>query len=217
MSRTDNSVWRSRPIQSIFAHKSRLRRKPPSWRAPEDLHKVKAMSASRLIPLAAALVLLAACETTGGPPPPPRAEAPSAAVFRPADFSWSAVPGRGRIDGRLTYKRGAQRFTCAGAAVILTPETPWTRRRMTTLYLSSSFAALPVGEVRARTPSEPGEDYSAFVRRANCDGGDAFSFSGLPDGAWYVITVAKPVGPGDSIAIMRRVETKGGRAVTMAL
>jgi len=175
------------------------------------------MSAFRLLPLAAAVVLLAACETTGGPPPPPNAQPPSATVFRPSDFSWSAVPGRGRIDGKLTYKRGAQRFTCAGAAVILTPETPWTRRRMSTLYLSSSFAALPVGEVRARTPSEPGEDYSAFVRRATCDSADAFSFTGLPDGGWFVITVAKPVGPGDSVAIMRRVETKGGRAVTATL
>jgi len=176
------------------------------------------MSAPRLLPLAAALVLLAACETTSGPPAPPRAEAPSASVFRTADFSWSAVPGRGRMDGKLTYRRGEQRYTCAGAAVILTPETLWTRRRMTVLYKSSSFAALPVSEVRARTPSEPGEDYSAFVRRATCDGGDSFSFSGLPDGAWFVITVAKPVGPGsESMAIMRRVETKGGKPLSMAL
>jgi len=56
------------------------------------------------------------------------------------------------------------------------------------------------------------------VRRATCDGGDSFSFSGLPDGAWFVITVAKPVGPGsESMAIMRRVETKGGKPLSMAL
>ena len=177
------------------------------------------MRSTRFLALSAVLTLLAGCETTGGgPPPPPNAATPSATVFRPADFSWSAVPGRARIDGKLAYKRGEQRYTCAGAAVILTPETPWTRRRMTILYKSPTQAALPVAEVRARTPSEPGEDYSAFVRRTTCDGSDAFSFSGLPDGPWYVITVAKPVAPGaDSMAIMRRVETKGGKAVKMAL
>ena len=32
---------------------------------------------------------------------------------------------------------------------------------------------------------------------------------GLPDGAWYVITVAAPVGGGERMAVMRRVETNG--------
>jgi hypothetical protein len=36
-----------------------------------------------------------------------------------------------------------------------------------------------------------------------------FSFTGLPDGAWYVITVAAPVGGGERIAVMRRVVTHG--------
>lgn len=178
------------------------------------------MSAHRILPLAATLVLLAGCETTGGgPPPPPTPTQPaSAAVFRAGDFSWSAVPGKARIDGRLAYRNGAQRYTCAGSVVVLTPETPWTRRRMNILYRSSAYAALPAAEVRARTPSEPGEDYSAFVRRATCDAGDGFSFSGLPDGGWFVITVAKPAGgAGDSMAIMRHVQTKRGRPVALGL
>ena len=91
------------------------------------------MRSTRFLALSAALTMLAACATEGGPPPPPVSAAPSPTVFRPADFSWSAVPGRARIDGKLTYKRGEQRYTCAGAAVILTPETPWTRRRMSIL------------------------------------------------------------------------------------
>jgi hypothetical protein len=175
------------------------------------------MSSARPLALAAALLLLAACETTGGPPAPPDTPPPSATVFRPGDFSWSAVPGRGRIEGRLTFRQGQQRYTCTGAAVILTPETPWTRRRMTVLYKSASAAALPVAEVRARTPSEPDQDYSAFVRRATCDAADAFSFSGLPEGAWYAITIAKPVGGGPSLAIMRRIETRGARKVDVVL
>jgi hypothetical protein len=176
------------------------------------------MSALRRLALAAALIGLAACETTGGPPAPPPSSKASPTVFRPDDFSWSAVPGKGKIDGRMGYQRSDQRYTCAGAAVILTPETPWTKRRMSILYKSSSYAALPIAEVRARTPSEPDADYSAFIRRAVCSSTDTFTFTKLPDGAWYAITIAKPVsGQGGSLAIMRRVETKGGRAVNLVL
>ncbi|MDP3175848.1 MAG: hypothetical protein Q8M88_15575 [Phenylobacterium sp.] len=164
------------------------------------------------------LALLAACETVGAPPPPPPMAPPSATVFRSSDFSWSAVPGRNAVVGRLTYKRPEARYTCAGAAVVLTPETLWTRRRMNILYNSPISAALPVEEVRARTPASNGEDFSAFVRRTTCDAADRFSFSGLPDGAWYVISVAKPAeGRGPSIAVMRRVETRGGRPTSVGL
>ena len=175
------------------------------------------------VPLISALVLVAAvsaCAPMLGPPPPPRGAFPhpSASEFRPGDFSWSAVPGRGGLAGHLVYKQGVERFTCSHATVILTPETPWTRRRMSILYNSADRAALPTDEVRARTPSAPDGDYSAFVRRATCDATDRFSFSGLPDGAWYVITVAKPVGGGSgSMALMRRVTTHGGRVTNVEL
>jgi len=173
------------------------------------------MSASRTLAFAAAAALLSACAPTLGPPPPPpfREAPPSASVFRPGDFSWSAVPGRGRIEGRLTYQRSGVGYSCQGMSVILTPETLWTRRRMTILYNSPDRAALPVDEVRARTPSAPNDDYSAFVRRTTCDAANRFAFSGLPDGNWFVITVAKPVAAsGETMAIMRRVTTRAGRA-----
>lgn len=163
--------------------------------------------------IAAALVGLAACQTMEplGPPPPP----PGEASFSAEDFSWSAVPGPNSIVGRVATRGG--RYTCQGASVLLTPETPWSRRRMVALYGSSERSALPADEVRARTPSAPQGDYSNFIRRATCEG-DRFSFAGLPDGAWYVITLAKPVnarsGEGN-LALMRRVITRGGRiAVT---
>ena len=178
------------------------------------------MSASRTLAFAAAAALLSACAPTLGPPPPPpfREAPPSASVFRPGDFSWSAVPGKGRIQGRLAYQTGGVRYSCQGMSVILTPETLWTRRRMTILYNSPERAALPVDEVRARTPSAPNDDYSAFVRRATCDAASRFSFSNLPDGSWFVITVAKPVAAtGETMAIMRRVTVRGGRMIAVDL
>ena len=90
---------------------------------------------------------------------------------------------------------------------------------MTILYKSPDRSALPADEVRARTPNAPSGDYSAFVKRTVCDAGSRFSFSSLANGAWYVITVAKPIAPGTGpdIAVMRRVEIRNGRAVSVDL
>ncbi|WP_245620189.1 hypothetical protein [Phenylobacterium immobile] len=160
-----------------------------------------------------ALAGLVGCAPTLGPPPPPPM---GTAEFSTEDFSWSAVPGPNSIVGRLAPRSVS--YTCHGASVLLTPETPWSRRRMVALYGSADRSALPADEVRARTPSAPAGDYSAFIRRATCEG-DRFSFAGLPDGVWFVITLAKPVTPGagPNLALMRRVMTRGGRIATSEL
>lgn len=174
--------------------------------------------------LAAAFVAssLAACAPTLGPPPPgyPPTVEPGTGepAFRAHDFAWSQQAGANAIVGRLAYQKGQARYTCSGATVILTPETTWSRRRMEVLYLSSERAALPADEVRARTPQAPPGDSSPFIKRATCDAGDRFSFAHLPDGAWYVITIAKPLRAGaPTLALMRRVTTRGGHTVTVAL
>ena len=73
--------------------------------------------------------------------------------------------------------------------------------------------------VRRRTPPERSQDYSNFVKRAKCGPAGEFSFTGLPDGAWYVITVARPQAPaaGPEMALMRRVTVKGGKPVKVRL
>lgn len=167
------------------------------------------------LPVLAALALTACAETSGGPSAiaPPQVETSSTAgnVFAPQDFAWSTASGTGEIIGALTYHRGSVRYGCEGGDVLLTPETAWSRRRMLILYGSAASAAIPVSIVRARTPSAPTGDYARFVRRTHCDAANHFTFTGLPDGAWFVITVGKPVGgDGEAIAVTRRVETHGG-------
>lgn len=157
--------------------------------------------------------------TTGGGSPAPTASAGSGAAggggsqaFNKADFAWSTGAGKGEIEGQLAFKQGSVAYGCADAGVLLTPETPWVRRRMEILYTSADKAALPAAEVRARTPPERNQDYSGFVKRAACDTAGHFAFAALPDGAWYVITVARPVaGTGAEMAIMRRVVVKGAK------
>jgi len=140
------------------------------------------------------------------------------ATFSAGDFAWSKAPGSNGVVGHLAYHQGALRFTCAGSTVVLTPETAWSRRRMEALYGSAERAALPTDEVRARTPDAPAGDAGPFVRRTTCDAADRFAFGGLPDGAWYVITVAKPVADhGPTVALMRRVVLRGGRTLPVGL
>jgi hypothetical protein len=136
---------------------------------------------------------------------------PPAVAFDSRDFAWSTASGAGSISGTMAYHGGGARYSCEGGDVLLTPETAWSRRRMIILYGSAVAAAAPVSIVRARTPSAGTGDYARFVRRTTCDAANHFSFQGLPDGAWFVITVGKPVDrPGEPMAITRRVETHGG-------
>jgi hypothetical protein len=168
----------------------------------------------RLFAAAALLGSLSACAPTLGPPPPSRVSAaPGDEGFRASDFAWSQATGRGAVVGKLIFSQGPVRYTCSGASVILTPQTPWSRRRMIALYKSDVRAALPTTEVRARTAQAPPGNSDPYIKRTTCDSADHFSFSGLPDGDWYAITVAKPVsGAGPSMALMRRVTTHAGRA-----
>jgi hypothetical protein len=180
------------------------------------------MRKTAILVLAAAT--LAACAETGPAPPPipppirtappnPPQPPPTHDLFRESDFAWSYAPGSGKVVGQLAY-RGMGRYTCGKA--ILTPETPWTRERMQILYLSDLTADVPVEEARARTPTAHEQEYERFVRVADCDPSGRFTFSGLPNGAWYMITSATPVGGGAKMALMRRVETHGATvAITL--
>lgn len=167
----------------------------------------------RVFPLIAAVALgaaLTACETVpmgGGYGPGPRS-GPVPGVFRADDFAWSTASGRASIDGRIDYRRGGQVFTCTGS-VGLTPDTPYTRARIRTLYGATDRAAVPEAIVRARTVADPSADYRSYVRSGTCEGG-RFSFSGLPDGGWFIIA---PVSAGgdDRVVLMRHVSTRGGR------
>lgn len=163
----------------------------------------------RLLLIALACAGLAACEEapltgpapTGPPPPPPNG-------FRAADFAWALGGGPDVIQGVMSYRGAGGRYVCQD--VVLAPETPWSRARMRMLYLSDVSAALPVEDVKSRTTPEHAAEYARYARHATCDAAGRFAFPNLPDGAWYVITVATPAAGGPKIAVMRRVETHGG-------
>lgn len=162
------------------------------------------------IALAAVLaggLALSACATT------PMGGAAGSAVFSADDFAWSTRAGQASIDGRVAFAQDGRAFHCVGN-VGLIPDTRYTRARIERLYGASDRAAVPAAVVRARSAGEQGADYRSYERADACDG-DAFGFSGLPDGSWFLIA---PVKAGDEIMVlMRRVQTRGGRAVTVTL
>jgi hypothetical protein len=177
-----------------------------------------AMLPYRLFAVLGLTAFAAACAPTMGPPPP--GPLPNGSTsFSAEDFAWSKRSGANAISGLVAYRQGPMRFSCAGSSVVLTPETTWSRRRVAVLYGSTERAALPADEVRARTPSAPAGDVGPFVKRTTCDESGRFTIGGLPDGGWFVITIAKPMGQpqGASIALMRRVVTRGGKPLTVAL
>jgi hypothetical protein len=165
----------------------------------------------------AALALGACADQAAGPVAPAVSIQPGATTFNARDFAWSTARGTGAIEGELAYHPGGVRYACRGRDVILTPETAWSRLRMEILYGSSTSATVPLTIVRARTPSASSGDYASYVRKTTCNEDDRFIFEGLPDGAWFVITLARPLdGAGEAMAVMRRVETHGApRAVTL--
>ena len=158
-------------------------------------------------------------EAAAPPPPPPQAPPPAARPapsFQPSEFDWSTQRGSATVRGLVDFSQGGHKFACAGQAV-LTPDAPYSRRRITQLYGSAERAALPVEEVRSRQAHRPSDDYSAYVRRSPCDAGGRFAFAGLPAGGWFVIVVAQPIGGGEPMALMRRVDTRAGGIRTVVL
>lgn len=156
-------------------------------------------------------LLLAGCQTGPSgpwgpvpppPPPPPRNE-----------FEWSAANGANVIEGEAVWRRAGQTFSCAGQAVGLTPETPYTKKRMVELYGSDEAAIRTVAEVRARSAEAPTRDYRAYVRSTECDSHGRFVFRGLPDGGWFVIVRGSSKSGASEVA-MRRVHVASGETRT---
>ena len=162
----------------------------------------------------------AACASTYEPPlpppPPPPLERPAPGrAFDPQQFAWSTKPGTAAIKGVAAYGPG---YSCAGGKVVLTPDAPYSRRRIQNLYGAVDHAAEPVAAVRARQKAKAGEDYSAFVRTADCGADNRFSFKGLPAGSWFIIVAVSPeADKGEPMALLRRVVVKRGEVRTVTL
>lgn len=152
---------------------------------------------------------LSACATT----PMSGGTTASSTEFSADAFAWSTRAGQASIEGRVAYAQDGKTFRCVGN-VGLIPDTGYTRARMQRLYGSTERSAVPAAVVRARSAGEQGADYRSYERAQAC-AADAFRFTGLPDGSWFLIS---PVKAGDDIVVlMKRVQTRGGRMINVTL
>src|SRR5207244_12641705 len=91
----------------------------------------------RLLLTGIACAALAACGTVPPPPAPPSAAQGPAPEFRAKDLAWSAERGSGAIRGEVRFRQGGTTFACSGQPVILTPDAPYSRWRITAQYGSA--------------------------------------------------------------------------------
>ncbi|MDB5459938.1 MAG: hypothetical protein JWO72_1679, partial [Caulobacteraceae bacterium] len=144
------------------------------------------------------------------PPPPPHSGIVIQTPFRAEDFAWSTAPGTAHIRG---FSAPSQ--SCAGNAVALTPDSPYSRERIGKLYGSTEYAVLPIAVVRAKVIANDNPAMRGYVRSARCDSAGSFAFDSLPAGSFFVIAeVGNPAGPR---VIMRRVTAVTGRVLQVPL
>ncbi len=164
-----------------------------------------------LAPIAA--LLLASCDTVADAPPLLGVAGPGLTIETPyhaSEFAWSLRPGHSGVRGA-----SPARHSCAGLAVALTPETPYSRERIYKLYGSTHRADLTVAEVRGRIIANDNPDMVRFVRVTRCDSAGDFAFSGLPDGGYFLI--AQVAAEGGPRALMRHLSLTAGNVATVRL
>lgn len=162
-----------------------------------------------------AVLVLAACSETL-----PRYH--SRSVFDVDDVAWSTGQGGNSVRGFATHNTltSAGR-TCASLPVRLVPDSSYARLRFQELY-GSEVAGVSTGpNFNAYGPEKSDPRYLNVGRVTNCDRQGNFSFEGVPDGIWFVLSVdnarsqhgANPPGS----ATFKRIQVKEGQTLEVTL
>lgn len=164
---------------------------------------------------AIAVLALTACSETN-----PRYH--SRPVFDVDDVAWSTAPGRNSVRGTAVHKTLARSSrTCASLPVRLVPDSSYARLRFHELYGSEEAGESTGPNFNAYGPERSDPRYLNVARVANCDSQGNFSFEGIPDGTWYVLSTdnsrsqhgANPPGS----ALFKRIQLKDGQAADVTL
>lgn len=90
-----------------------------------------------------------------------------------------AKPGENGISGQAFLRHeGDSVVTCAGSRVLLLPATDYFREMIGHIVAGSE----------PKPPEKTYPSLKGMIRRTQCDAQGNFSFSEIPDGAWFVLT-----------------------------
>lgn len=140
--------------------------------------------------------------------------------FNPADVAWAVGNGPNGVSGQAFLRQqGGGVVTCAGEEVSLVPASPYSTERITARYGSSTSGSAGALFGNRLPTAEPG--YESSFRRTHCDAQGNFSFPGLPDGDYYLVTkVVWTVGSNifpEGGQLMQKVSLRGGQQPKVVL
>lgn len=141
--------------------------------------------------------------------------------FNPTEVAWFNAPGNNTIRGNAVLRTvGGEVRTCAGLDARLSPVSTYATERVRALY-GNSQSGFNRGSA-GFTATDPA--YEEMQRHTRCDSEGRFTFSGLPDGEYYVIALVTwgvPMGYGMTSRqggwLMQRVRVAGGETKDIVL
>ena len=110
--------------------------------------------------------------------------------FDPQEVAWFDKEGTNSIEGSaLIRQSGGDVVTCAGNEVHLIPVSHYATERMLAIYGSAERGYSQFGS--AVIKGEPDHLYMITSQTKRCNAQGAFSFSDLPDGSFYLVTIIR--------------------------
>lgn len=135
-------------------------------------------------------------------------------TFSPSSVAWFNTKGTGSIEGQAFFQtRGGQPRTCAGLQIFLEPQSAYGDERLLAIYGSLNSGYVPAALTRVQfVPDDPA--YKQAMKTSVCDAQGNFSFTNLPPGKYYVVSVIAWNVPGtyglDGGALMKSVSLDAG-------
>lgn len=138
--------------------------------------------------------------------------------FNPSEAAFIHDKGNNTIKGQAFINQaGGGSVNCGGRGVLLVPETQYSRERIFSLYGSVDSGYFPnYKSARLRAPNNL--EYSASMRKTDCDGQGNYIFENVADGGYFVMSyITWGVQTVEGGTIMRRVSVSGGVTKTAIL
>jgi hypothetical protein len=145
-------------------------------------------------------------------------EAALSTPIAPSEVDWARRSGANSVSGTAFLKAGGTNHSCAGQSANLIPDSAYARARMAAIFGSEArgMRASSLGPVKFERDDPL---YVSTLRTTRCNPAGAFSFSGVPDGVWYVTSSVKwqEGSQAEGGSMMQRVDLRGGRQVKVTL